>query len=98
MSFIMFDVKVKLHTHTHIHTYIYCNLGHNLFKTCVSASPIFLARFDTVIRILISGFDVEGITQHLRARGPSLGGVAWWWVMGGCEGGESGGPFVPRPL
>ena len=89
----MFDVKVKLHTHTHM----YCSFGHNLFKTCGSASPIFLARFDTVIRVLISGFDVEESMQHLRARGPSLGGVAWWWVMGGCEGGE-GVSCVPRPL
>ena len=54
----MFDVKDKLH--------INCNFVHNLFKTCVSASPLFLVRFDTIIRFLfISVSNVEGSVQHL---------------------------------
>ena len=62
---------------------------HNLFKTCVSASPTFLVRFDTIIRFLVSGSNVEGVMQHLTAWGTQSGwgwgcvvvGDGWgWWV------------------
>ena len=65
--FIMLDNKL----------HIYCNFGHNLFKPCVSANPIFLVRFDTIIRFLISGSNVEGSMQHLTTWGTQSG-----WGMG----------------
>ena len=77
--------------------HMYCNFGHNLFKPCVSASPIFLARFDTIIRFFISGSNVEGSMQHLTAwRTQSgwwmgLSGGGWWVGWGGVA---SGGPLV----
>ena len=75
--FIMLDDKL----------HIYCNVGHNLFKPCVSASPIFIVRFDTIIRFLISGSNVEGSMPHLKT---SLGG-GWGCAVVGDGGGEAGG-------
>ena len=65
--------------------HIYCNFGHNLFKPCVSASPIFIVRFDTIIRFLISGSNVEGSMPHLTT---SLGG-GWGCAVVGDGWGEA---------
>ena len=82
--------------------HIYCNFGHNLFKPCMSAKPIFLLRFDTIIRFLISGSNVEGSMQHLTTWGTQSGwgmglcGGGWWVGCGGW--GLLGGSFGPCPL
>ena len=70
--FIMLDNKL----------HIYCNFGHNLFKPCVSVNPIFLVRFNTIIRFLISGSNEEESMQHLTTWGTQSG-----WGMGLCGGG-----------
>ena len=92
--FIMFDLKDKLHS--------YCNFGHNLFKTCVSASLIFLVRFDTIRRFFYFGVKCRGINATLYGtRDPVWvgDGVVWWWVMGGVRVRKvARGGFVPRPL
>ena len=94
--FIMLDDKL----------HIYCNFGHNLFKPCVSASPIFIVRFAKIIRFLISGSNVEGSMPHLTTWwtqsgwGMGLCGGGWWvgWVGGGGGGwGCYGGPLVLVP-
>ena len=80
-------------------TYI-LQFGHNLFKPWVSASPIFIVRFDTIIRFLISGPSVEGSMPHLTTSlgggwGCAVvgdgGGVGWGGVWGGVGGGGVGG-------